>query len=322
MRMFPQRRKGAKLTLHSWLVFSLRLCAFAGIFCCTLSTVWGQQLADPEFNTSVANPAYNKNGARVLFVEAHHNFHTTDGRYKPFADLLMNDGYRVIRNRQPFTKTSLSSFKVLVIANALGAEEMDDNGADASAFTEEECQAVQEWVKGGGALLLIADHAPFGSAAASLGNRFGVDMSKGFTLDPANSAPGNPSLLIFSRENKLLASHPITEGRDEKERVNRVQSFTGQSLKGPADSVAILKLADTAKDIPNREAESSVSAAGRAQAIALKFGKGRVVVQGEAAMLSAQIAGAQKFKMGMNVPGTDNKQYALNLMHWLSGLLK
>jgi hypothetical protein len=284
--------------------------------------VYSQQMADPEFNASVANPAYNKNGPRVLFDEAHHNFHTIDGRYKPFVDLLMNDGYRVIRNRQPFTKTSLSSFKVLVIANALGAEEMDDTGAEGAAFTEEECQAVQEWVKGGGALLLIADHAPFGGAAAPLGNRFDIDMSKGFTFDPANSVAGSPSLLIFSRENKLLASHPITEGRGENERLNRVQSFTGQSLKGPADSVAVLKLADTARDTPNREAGSSVSAAGRAQAIALKFGKGRVVVQGEAAMLSAQITGADKSKMGMNVPGTDNKQYALNLMHWLSGLLK
>lgn len=282
----------------------------------------GQQLPDPEFDTSVAKPAYKKDGPRILFDEAHHNFHTTEGRYKPFVDVLMNDGYRVIRNRQPFTKSSLSGFKVLVIANALGAEEMDDNGADGSAFTEEECKAVQDWVKSGGALLLIADHAPFGGAAAALGSRFGVDMSKGFTYDEANSAPNSPSLLIFSRENKLLATHPISEGRDQNEKLNMVQSFTGQSLKGPEDSVAILKLGDTAKDTPNREADSSVSAAGRAQAIALKFGKGRVVVQGEAAMLSAQIAGQNKQKMGMNVPGNDNKQYALNVVHWLSGLLK
>lgn len=285
-------------------------------------SAFAQQLADPEFNVTVENPAYKKDGPRVLFDEAHHNFHTTEGRYKPFVDLLMNDGYRVIRNRQPFTKSTLSGFKVLVIANALGAEEMDDNGADGSAFTEEETQAVHDWVRSGGALLLIADHAPFGGAAAALGNRFGVDMSKGFTYDPANSATNSPSLLIFSRENKLLATHPITEGRDQNERLNTVQSFTGQSLKGPEDSIAILKLSDTAKDTPNREADSSVSAAGRAQAIALKFGKGRVVVQGEAAMLSAQISGQNKQKMGMNVPGNDNRQYALNLMHWLSGLLK
>jgi hypothetical protein len=289
---------------------------------CLFVAAGAQQLADPEFNTSVEKPAYNKNGPRVLFDEAHHNFHTTEGRYKPFVDLLLNDGYRIVRNREPFTKASLSSFKVLVIANALGAEEMDDTGADASAFTEEECAAVQEWVKGGGSLLLIADHAPFGGAAAALGNRFRVDMSKGFTYDPQNSAEKSPSQLIFSRDNKLLTTHPITEGREQNERLNRVVSFTGQSLKGPEDSVAVLKLADTAKDTPNREADSSVSAAGRAQALAFKHGKGRVVIQGEAAMLSAQIAGANKRPMGMNVPGNDNKQYALNVMHWLSGLLK
>jgi hypothetical protein len=292
------------------------------LFLCLSVVANGQQLADPEFNTNVPNPAYSKTEPRVLFDEAHHNFHTTEGRYKPFVDLLMNDGYRIIRNRQAFSKSTLSNFKVLVIANALGAEEMDDDGADASAFTEEECQAVQEWVKGGGALLLIADHAPFGGASASLAGRFGVDMSKGFTYDQANSVAGSPSILIFSRDNKLLASHPITDGRDQNERLSRVQSFTGQSLKGPADSIAILKLADTAKDSPDRNTDASVSAAGRAQALALKFGKGRVVVQGEAAMLSAQISGPENQKMGMNVPGNDNRQYALNLMHWLSGLLK
>src|SRR5215207_902585 len=286
------------------------------------TTVVAQQQADPEFDTSVENPAYKKDGPRVMFDEAHHNFHTTEGRYKPFVDLLMNDGYRVVRSRQPFTKTSLSSFKVLVISNALGAEEDDDEGADSPAFTEEECQAVQDWVKAGGSLLLIADHAPFGGAAATLASRFGVDMSKGYTYDGENSVAGSPSQLIFSRENKLLASHPVTEGRGENEKIHLVRSFTGQSLKGSDDSIAILKLSDGASDSPDRDAKASVPAAGRAQALALKVGKGRVLVQGEAAMLSAQVSGVEDRRMGMNVPGNDNRQYALNVMHWLSGILR
>jgi hypothetical protein len=281
----------------------------------------GQQQPDPEFNTSVENSAYSRNGPRVMFDEAHHNFHTADGRYKPFADLMTNDGYQMIRNRKPFSKQSLSSFKVLVIANALGAEEMDDEGSDNSAFNDDEIQAVYDWVKGGGALLLIADHAPFGGAASALGTKFGVDMSKGYTFDAANSGAA-PSFLVFSRENKLLGPHPIVDGRNEKERVDKVMSFTGQSLKGPEQSSSVLKLSDTAQDSPNHEQKSMTSAAGRAQALAFKVGKGRVVVHGEAAMLSAQIAGPEKFKMGMNVEGYDNKQYALNVMHWLSGLLK
>jgi hypothetical protein len=296
-------------------------CVVCAIIFLTI-TVVAQQQADPEFNISVENPAYKKEGPRVMFDEAHHNFHTADGRYKPFVDLLMNDGYRVIRNRQPFSKTMLGSFKVLVIANALGAEEDDEEGADNSAFTEEEIQVVHDWVKGGGALLLIADHAPFGGAAAALANKFGVESSKGYTFDPQNSVAGSASHLIFSRENKLLGTHPIVEGRGEAERINILRSFTGQSFKGPDESMPLLKLSDTATDAPDFEAQKSVSAAGRAQALALKFGKGRVVVQGEAAMLSAQISGAEKRPMGMNVPGYDNKQYLLNLMHWLSGLLK
>ena len=299
-----------------------RLSIICALLLLTCVPAVAQQAPDPEFNTSVENPAYKKDGPRVMFDEAHHNFHTTEGRYKPFVDLMLNDGYRVIRNRQPFSKTTLGSFKILVIANALGAEEDDDEGADKSAFTDEEIQAVQDWVKSGGALLLIADHSPFGGAASALASKFGVDMSKGYTLDPQNSVAGSPSHLIFSRENKLLASHPITEGRGENERINLVRSFTGQSLKGPEGSVAILSLADTATDSPGYESKPSVSAAGRAQAVALKFGKGRVLVQGEAAMLSAQVSGPENRKMGMNVPGNDNRQYALNLMHWLSGILK
>src|ERR1044072_8579731 len=202
------------------------------VLVCFAGAVVAQQLPDPEFNVTVENPAYKREGPRVMFDEAHHNFHTTDGRYKPFVDLIMNDGYRVIRNRQPFSKTTLNSYKVLVISNALGAEEDDDEGADTSAFTEEEIQAVYDWVKGGGALLLIADHAPFGGAASALAAKFGVDMSKGYTFDPAHLVANLPTQLLFTRENKLLTTHPITEGRNEHERIKVVRSFTGQSLKG------------------------------------------------------------------------------------------
>jgi hypothetical protein len=283
----------------------------------------GQQSPDPEFNTTVAHPAYSKNYPRVVFDEAHNNFHTTTGRYKPFVDLISSDGYNVVPGRKLFAKPSLSTFKVLVIANALGAEDVDDEGAEGSAFTEEECDVVRDWVKSGGSLLLIADHAPFGAAAESLGKRFGVEMSKGYTFDPENDfkALGGTSTLLFSRENKRLLDHPITQGRNAGERIHQVLTFTGQSLKGPGTSSILLLLSPTARDKPDRESQTSVSAAGRAQGIAFKFGKGRVVVLGEAAMLSAQLAGAEKRPMGMNVPGSDNRQLVLNIMHWLSGLL-
>ena len=277
----------------------------------------GGQRSDPNFDTKVARPAYTTEHPRVLFDEAHNNFHTADGRYKPFAEVIANDGFKVIPNKEKFTKNLLSKGDILIIANALGADGMGATGASNSAFTEAECNAVRDWVQDGGSLLLITDHAPFGSAAQSLANRFGVDMSKGYTSDPSNSEGGETSL-VFTRKNNLLGDHPITKGRDDSEKINRIQTFTGQSLKGPAGSVAILKLGDSAVDAG--EDGNPKSAAGRAQGIAFPFGKGRVVVMGEAAELSAQLIGNERF--GMNVPGLDNRQMALNIMHWLSGLLE
>jgi hypothetical protein len=93
--------------------------------------------------------------------------------------------------------------------------------------------------------------------------------------------------------------------------------------------VALMKLRDTAIDStppppgsPQGTQPKQASAAGRAQAIVLNFGKGRVVALAEAAMLSAQVVGPQRMKFGMNRPGIDNRQFALNIMHWLSGLLR
>jgi hypothetical protein len=301
------------------LVLTVIWCSVVFLLC---PSVRSQQVADPHFNARVEEPAYTKNFPRVLFDEAHNNFHTVGGRYKPFADLIFSDGYQVIVNRKPFTKEWLKTFKVLVIANASGAEDIDDDGADRPAFTEEESDAVRDWVRGGGSLLLIADHAPFGGAAEVLAKRFDVSMSKGFVSDPDHSQPGAPGLLIFSRENKLLLDHPITQGRNETEKINRVQTFTGQALKGPEGSTNFLRLAEGAIDRPTRTATEGVSVAGQAQGLAFKFGKGRVVMLGEAAMLSAQVSGPQKAPMGMNVPGSDNKQLVLNIMHWLSDLLK
>jgi hypothetical protein len=115
----------------------------------------------------------------------------------------------------------------------------------------------------------------------------------------------------------------------------------------PDGASVLLKLSTTSREAPtpndldledaairatgatNEAAGShSMPAAGRSQGIAMTFGKGRVVVLGEAGMFSAQIArineGNQQreFKFGMNVPGNDDRQFALNILHWLSGLLR
>ena len=289
------------------------------------------QIADPNFNARVPGPTYTKDHPIIIFDEGHQNFHTSTGRYKPFADLLTNDGYKIVASRALFQTNVLVGGQILVIANAQGA---NDRG-DAPAFTEAECDVVRDWVNTGGSLLLITDLYPTGAAAQNLAQRFGVEMSKGYTEDPVNHVTNKPGLLLFSRERGLIGQHPITDGRGPEERISKVITYSGQSLKGPGGSAAILKLSDTAVDRvpevvettnpdgppqPTVQFSEPVPAAGRAQAVAFKYGRGRVVVLGEAGVLSAQIqpGGA----MGMNDTRADNRQLTLNIMHWLSGVIE
>jgi len=291
-----------------------------------------QQVPDTTFDTRVAAPGWPPGtGPRLLLDEAHHNFHRLDGRYRPFGDLARHDGFRVAANPAPFTSGSLAGQDVLVIANAMGSEDMSDSAAALPAFTAGEIAAVLAWVEAGGGLLLIADHAPFGGAAGTLARAFDVDMRSAYTIDPLRAGGGNPSLIPFSIGRGLDSTHAIVRGRRPGERVRIVKTFTGQSLAGPPGSTALLALSDSAQDLmvsySERQRGSKVppgkrwSAAGRAQGLAFTLGRGRVVVLGEAAMMSAQIAG-RSFQMGMNQPGNDNKQFALNTLRWLAKLLE
>ncbi|HUE88267.1 MAG TPA: hypothetical protein VMO26_19500 [Vicinamibacterales bacterium] len=63
-------------------------------------------------------------------------------------------------------------------------------------------------------------------------------------------------------------------------------------------------------------------AGGWLQGAVMRVESGRAAFFGEAAMFSAQVAGAERRPMGMNAPGAEqNFQFVLNVMHWLSGLL-
>jgi hypothetical protein len=246
---------------------------------------------------------------QVLFDEAHNNVHTAAGRYKPFVDLIAPEGYVVTPNTAPFTPDSLQGYDLLVIANARGAgPEAPLETRGRPAFTDAETQAVQEWVRGGGGLLLITDHYPVGGAAQGLADRFGITMSNAFTEDPEHQRL-TPAEIVFTRKEELIAEHPITRG------IKKIVTFGGQSLHGPWESANLLRLGPHAMDrLPDGR---RIPADGRSQALALPYGNGRVVVLGEAAMFTIQEN--ETGTVGFTVPGYDNRQFALNVVRWLTG---
>ena len=293
----------------------------------TAGAVDAQQVADTAFRPSIRSPAYpSGTGPLVLIDEAHQNFHTADGRYAPFADLVRRDGYTVEPLRTPFSASALQPAAVLVIANAVGLPNARQWVRPiVPAFTPAEVAAVRSWVEAGGSLLLIADHMPFAGAAAELGRAFGLEFSDGFAMP----ASGQSGTIVFARRDSALVDHPIVNGRSAEERVDSVASFTGQGFRVTAG--AVQPLMRLPADIQLLEPDTAWvfdsttkrrTGPGWLQGATLRVGRGRVVVLGEAAMFSAQLAGTQRMPVGMNAPiAGQNAQFLLNTMHWLTGLL-
>lgn len=292
------------------------------------------QTSDAAFDASVERPAAVGLGLRVVVDEAHENFHTASGRYAAFVALLEADGFTVAAGTSELSAASLDGADLLVIANASPPE--DDPAA--SAFSAAEVAAVEAWVRAGGALLLIADHAPFGAAARELGEAFGIGMEDAHLRDRehADADLGSPYVLVFDRAEGMIADHPINRGRGPEERIDRVVTFGGQALRVQPDAepsaTPILRLADTAEIVEDPDAGPEApgrSAAGMAQAVAVEHGAGRVVVLGEAAVFSSQVIrgevaesmGRDELRIGMSRTDTDDRQLALNTVRWLTGLL-
>jgi hypothetical protein len=282
------------------------------------------QRVDGSFHPTVDRPRYTEHHPTICFDEGHYNAHTATGRYRPLARLLEADGYRVHRHRGRFTSQSLQACHVLVVANAAGGDRFKigpinlpvKRGGERGdpAFKADEIALVRQWVSAGGNLLLVADHAPFGQSAGALAAAFGVRMMGGFVEVPRkSSAHGGPGQALFTPANGLLPPHPINSGLD------RVMTFTGQSLTGAGEPILQLP-ADAVEFVPPGPVLKPVSAANHRQGVSLSRDRGRVVVLGEAGMLSAQIDD-QGEPMGMNAKGNDNQAFALNLFHWLSRAL-
>ena len=300
-----------------------------------------------HFDPQVPQPAFQSGkGPRVLFDSAHFNFHT---EMSAFFELLRKDGFRLSFQKKPWTPASLEQADLVVISGplAVSRDSLYAKGGDhywwsdegrQEALTSDEVLAVVRWVRAGGNLLLIVDHAPAPAASRRLLEALGVDARNSMTWDDGRRPPGynsyrdnrRASAILFSRKHGSIGDHPILQGRNKKERIDRVATYVGSSLVGPLESSPLLLLSresfDYWKDPPERGgAEHRVSAAGRAQAVAFSLDKGRVVVVAEFTPFQARWGGVGdpdgKIGAGMAYAGAQDQQFVTNTMRWLARVI-
>ncbi len=285
-------------------------------------SAFAQQVPDTLFKPVIRNPAYPPlQGPSIFIDEAHNNFHTLSGGFRPFANVLAKDGYVVRPLAQTFSAEALKPAKIVVVANAIHSDNLQRWSLPTpSVFTDGEIEAVNAWVKEGGSLFLRADHMPFPGAAEKLAASFRIKFYNGFARNEKNN-----SIDIF-KPGTGLEECSLTKGRGDAERVTSVQTFTGQAFQVPADAIPVITLNhDYEILLPQTAWEFTkltprIPADGFVQGAYLRYGSGRIVVFGEAAMFTAQQNGKNKF--GMNAKtASQNMQFLLNTIHWLDGLI-
>jgi hypothetical protein len=277
---------------------------------------------DDAFDVSVTVPHYTRSHPSILFDHAHKNHHRIDGSYHPWATLLSNDGCVVTGTDAPIDSLLLAHTDVYVTATAMGYK---DPG-EIPPYTDAEIAYAERWVHNGGSMLIITEHYPFGLAMQPLLNTFGVSVHNGYTEDTTMTDPSVADALLFeSSRGHVNTNHPVMDN------IERIVTFTGASVKGDSSWSPLLIFSGNAQNynvdikVERDGGDTKVSVmyadhysgAGYVQGMCKEYGKGRIVVLAESALLTAQID-RNGNAFGMNIPGRDNKQFALNIIRWLA----
>lgn len=286
------------------------------LFFISLNVCGQQQAVDNDFSPEIKKPLYKAGSGPLMLIDAgHNNFHTLEDKFAPFGKIATQNGFRVKSITETINQKLLKEAKILVIANALNERNATEWKQPVyPAFSEKEVGEITEWVRSGGRLFLIADHMPFPGAVAALAKSFGFTMYDGFAYNKPQAR-----FDLFSRENGMLRACEIS---DMSMRVDSIVSFTGQAFRVPEEAVSVLTFDSTYKLLmPEVAWEFSkdmkmLPAGGMSQLAYARFGTGKIVVSGEAAMFTAQKAG--DVRIGLNAPfARQNLELLLNILEWL-----
>lgn len=284
-----------------------------------------QQKAIEGFSFNNESPAWEKDQGPKVVIHRAVSPYAQRGSFDPFKILSQTDGLTLNYLDKGIDKAILSDTKILVIPNAYTENYRQFSTLEApSVYTAEEISMIKNWVEEGGSLLVLADHSPFAGGTIKLSSAFGVSYMTGHTLNKASISSRINVNIDFSRDNGLLADHPITNGATGRKKISHYYAFGGQAIIAPKGAISILTTPDHFETMlaisVSREFYSAIRlpTGGQSQGAAMEFGKGRVVFMGETGGFTAQlIAGSRPF--GFENPEADeNKEFILATMRWLA----
>jgi uncharacterized membrane protein len=235
-------------------------------------------------------------GAKRILVNATHGENITKIRMLTAVQLLREMGYEVDSNlkgiapevtvfQDKITKKSLGDYPVfMTMGSAIGDRK----------FSPEEIAALRDYVAAGGGLLIAGNfvEGPHNwqeniGAKGALSSVFGINLTNDNVQDTDHALDGFPFFPIVESAD----TSPLAEG------VSHIQTL-GTSVVRPAAPEASVVVRSSATAAPPSAPVM----------VARTYGKGRVVVMGDAKWLQPEI-----------LPLADNARLLENIVKWLAG---
>jgi hypothetical protein len=249
----------------------------------------------------MSSPVQHPPVARVLFDESHSQAwtirpevaremqpsHPEDSSYARAADVLRTRGLAVDPHRDgELTRELLDETAVLVLAHPSEAKwEKTIPGSGSPRLSDEELDAVEQWVAAGGGLVVLAEEEQdkYGNNLAELTARFGMDITSDLVSD-------------YDRHHK--APHwVLAELGDGRVGTADLLARVGQACFYRATTVT--------GGHPIARASAHASAPNAALLAVTDHGEGRVVVVADSDLFGDDCIGE-----------LDHQQLWLNLVHW------
>ncbi|MEZ0075838.1 DUF6421 family protein [Planotetraspora sp. GP83] len=200
-------------------------------------------------------------------AEAINRAHPDDNSYAAAADVLRRLGHTVAAHTEgPVTASLLDAHDVFVVAHPSGALWERTTGVGSPVFAEGELDAIEAYVAGGGGLVVLAEceHEKYGSNLADLLGRFGVGIEHTTVQDPANCHNKVATWVLAARGPAEEDAPGVRQ--DVLAGVGQACFYRAGTLVTPPGATVLFQTSATADP------------SGRPLAVAVRHGRGRVVV--------------------------------------------
>ena len=214
-----------------------------------------------------------------------------DASYEQAALTLAESGFTVSTHESgPIDSAALDGIDVLLIPHASTSDWEKTIGSGSPVLTSAEISAIESFVAGGGALLLLGE-----TEQPKYGNNFG-ELSQTFGVTIANATVQDPDACFKDVATWVLPDFERHVESDFSYRLETVCLYRAGVLEVTAkDAEVILKSGETA------------SPAGAPLGVAVKHEAGRVVVLSDSDLFGDD-----------SIEDFDNRQFLLNVAGWLA----